>query len=285
METVLEALLYRRHIQTHEDFTQEYNRVARRVDPLAVGRGPTRSQFYRWRSRSIASFPRARHCRVLEAMFPGWDLAELFSEFTDGVDLDREAPPTAAIPHAAARYDMADVEAVYPSRTEFLQSTPPAVLFTGAKSIGMVGLSLNLLCQNYSDAAMRRIVARGCVVRCLFLDPDGGRIRERELEEGHAPGALRTLTRLNIQALDNVRRGLQNTAKGRIDIRVYDEPLRFNITVVDETRCVVQPYLPKARGVQSPTFVARKSKVDGVFHTFSDLFHAMWLAAADVAAD
>jgi hypothetical protein len=211
---------------------------------------------------------------VLEGMFPGWQASELFGQYTADMDLDREPPPAPA--PAAPHGDMADVVAVYPTRAEFLEEIPPKALFDRAKRIDMVGLSLNLLCQNYPDTALTKLVASGAVVRCLFLDPDGRHIRERESEEGLEPGALRSLTRLNVQVLEHVREGLPRNAKGSIDIRIYDEPIRFNITVVDDTRCVVAPYLPKARGVQSPTFVARKSSVDGVFSTFRDLFEAMW---------
>ncbi|WP_411156508.1 DUF5919 domain-containing protein [Nocardia abscessus] len=48
-----------------------------------------------------------------------------------------------------------------------------------------------------------------------------------------------------------------------IQIRTYDETVRFNITIVDSAICIIQPYLPRARGVESPTLVARNQSRQG----------------------
>ncbi|MEU7768581.1 DUF5919 domain-containing protein [Nocardia sp. NPDC049190] len=112
--------------------------------------------------------------------------------------------------------------------------------------------------------------------RCLFLDPTGTYIGQREAEEGHTTGVLSSLTDLNIRGLQRVQRRVRDDALGAIQIRTCDAPVRFNITIVDEELCVMQPYLPQARGVESPTFVARKSNTDGIFNTFATVFESMW---------
>ena len=106
----------------------------------------------------------------------------------------------------------------------------------------------------------------------------------REREEGLPEGHLSTLTRLNIEALRRVGGKTSPNAKGSLGIRVYDEPIRYNITIVDQAKCVVQPYLPDARGVESPTLVIEKDEtMPGLYTTFAQVFESMWDRAREVA--
>lgn len=81
-----------------------------------------------------------------------------------------------------------DVEAVYPSRSEFISKMPPHALFDDATDIRAVGLSLNLLCQQYADTRLAQLVRDGGRLRLLFLAPEGSAIRQREAEEGLPAG-------------------------------------------------------------------------------------------------
>ena len=76
--TVLKALLRERHLQEHQAFCREYDRVARRVDPGLQHSYPSKATFYRWLSGGLRKLPYPGHCRVLEAMLPGWSVEELF---------------------------------------------------------------------------------------------------------------------------------------------------------------------------------------------------------------
>ncbi|WP_010693491.1 DUF5919 domain-containing protein [Saccharopolyspora spinosa] len=180
---------------------------------------------------------------------------------------------------------MAGVTAVFATRPAFTYEMPPQKLFDDAEKISMVGLSLNLLCQQYSDKSLLERLASGTVVECLFLDPEGEHVKAREQEEGHPPGVLSTLTALNILALQRVYGKLSADARGNLRIRTYDEPVRFNIVVMDDLTCVVQPYLPDARGVESPTLVAEKQPgAPGLFETFTQVFESMWNRSKEVIA-
>lgn len=174
--------------------------------------------------------------------------------------------------------DTADLTAVYLSRPEFLHVHTPDRLFGGAASIDLSGLSLNLLCQQYPDTEISRLLESGTVIRCLFLNPDGRYVREREVEEeGHSPGLLADLTRVNMNTLQRIRDRLPQTAAANLHIRTYDEPIRFNIAVIDNATCIVQPYLPRARGVESPTLVIEKcDHAAGLFAVFSTVFDYLW---------
>ncbi|MFF0633480.1 DUF5919 domain-containing protein [Nocardia sp. NPDC004151] len=277
MGTVLKALLQQRHLQTVSAFNREYDKLAHRIDPALVGFGPKKAQFYRWLSGEISSLPYPDHCRILQAMFPNWSTAELFQQYSGNPeDLIREPH---AVAHAAKqqnKHNLADVEAVYATRLDFLRAMPPQELFKTARTVDLTGLSLNMLCQQYSDTDILRLLENGTVIRCLFLDPAGESIRAREVEEGHAPGLLTNLTDANIQTLERVRRRVTAQTPGSLLIRVYDQPIRFNITIIDSTICVMQPYLPTSRGVESPTFVSRNSGAAGLYGTFSGVFEAMW---------
>ncbi|MCP2246965.1 DUF5919 domain-containing protein [Lentzea aerocolonigenes] len=141
-----------------------------------------------------------------------------------------------------------------------------------------------MLCQQYSDKSLLDGIEEGTAIRALFLDPNGTHTAARESEEGLPAGHLSTLTRLNIEALSRLGAKVSPNAKGSVGIRVYDEPIRYNITIVDQFKCVVQPYLPDARGVESPTLVIEKDEtMPGLYTTFAQVFESMWDRAREVA--
>jgi hypothetical protein len=171
----------------------------------------------------------------------------------------------------------ADVTAVFPTRSEFIAAVSPVDLFDNASQIRAAGLSLNLLCQLYADQRLTGIVHRGTQVHGLFLDPYGTAIAQREKEEGHVVGHLSALTELNIDLLLRVRSQLPDDCRDRIKVAIYDEPIRFNITLIDDRLCIAQPYLPAIRGVDSPTLMIERADGRlGLFAAFERVFS--WLA-------
>src|SRR5487761_1152784 len=161
MATVLKTLLQQRHLQTLSAFNREYDRLANQIDQDFVGEGPKKAQFYRWLSGEVMSLPYPHHCRILEAMFPGWSATELLCEHSDQVDLTRQPQRQAPTAPTSTMARLADVHAVFATRTEFIQAFPPRELFKDAQRIDMAGLSLNLLCQQYSDTDLLRLLNGG----------------------------------------------------------------------------------------------------------------------------
>ncbi|GHH61109.1 DUF5919 domain-containing protein [Lentzea cavernae] len=54
--------------------------------------------------------------------------------------------------------------------------------------------------------------------------------------------------------------------------------------IIDQLKCLVQPYLPDARGVESPTLVIEKDEtMPGLYTTFAQVFDSMWDRAREVA--
>lgn len=177
----------------------------------------------------------------------------------------------------AGRY--ADLVGVFPDRSALQRQLPVAELVGEAVGIDAMGVSLNLLCQNYSGRDLYRIAAAGCRMRLLFLNPAGDAMKQREKDEGVKRGILSRLTTLNILHARKIRQKLAEP--GRIEIRVYDETPRFNAYLVDGDLAVVQPYLRRARGVESPSFVLRaeggaSDPRRGLFTLFQEEFEQLW---------
>jgi hypothetical protein len=170
-----------------------------------------------------------------------------------------------------------DVSHVFATRAEFAARSPPHKLLDKANRVDACGLSLNLLCQQYSTTSLRRLLDRGCVLRCLFLAPHAPVMLAREKEEGYRQGDLSALTQLNIDILVALRRSLAPDVQPRLELATYDQTMRFNLLLIDQRIGVVQPYLPFVRGLDSPTLVLRhRESADGLFPKFSEVFHALW---------
>jgi hypothetical protein len=177
----------------------------------------------------------------------------------------------------AARY--AGITAAYASRSDFLADYPAADLLAGASLIRASGLALNMICQQYATSALRDSIEDGTEMRLLFLAPGSQAMLDREIEEDYPPGACDALTRLNMGILaSQVRARLSPAAKGRLRIGVIADTLRFNILLIDGGTCVAQPYLPHARGLDSPTMMIRRTggPVRGLHETFDSLFEQQW---------
>jgi hypothetical protein len=276
---LLQVLLQQRRMHRYGIFRAEYDKAARKLDPDLVGTAPSRAQLHRWASGGLKRLPYTDHCRVLEAMFPEWTADQLFAPCPSDMPAH-----TARHDHSSARLTasdrrrdtFADVSAVFATRGEFSYAMPPHSLFDEAKEIRAAGLSLNLLCQQYPDQRLHQLVEGGTRLHCLFLDPHGEAIKAREREEGYTDRHLTTLTKLNIEVLTRLRKRLSPDAQDRLSVAVYDETIRFNITLIDGETCVMQPYLPHARGVDSPTFlIERGANGTGLYDTFEQVFTAV----------
>jgi hypothetical protein len=124
---VLKVLLQQRHLQTHTAFSREYDRIAAAIDPGLRGGWPSRAQFYRWLSGDLVGLPYADHCRILEAMFPGWRVDQLFEAHDGSIGFIPEPPASqtkpltiqpipSSVPTADQTIDQ--VVALYPHRAD-----------------------------------------------------------------------------------------------------------------------------------------------------------------------
>jgi hypothetical protein len=170
----------------------------------------------------------------------------------------------------------ADVTHVFATRGEFTSEIPPSRLFAAARKIDAAGLSLNIISQQFATASLRTLLEQDCHIRCLFLAPKGAAIHAREAEENYQGGDLAALTQLNIDILTALRRSLPVRNQRRLEIATYDVTIRFNITLVNDSIGVVQPYMPGMRGVDSPTFVLQRQGNKGLYPRYAEVFSDLW---------
>ncbi len=279
--TLLAILLEGKGLQRYGSFCVAYDKAARAMDGRPGG-APSRAQFHRWLTGDLRSIPYTDHCRVLEHMITGYSASQLFAPCPDGVIPAPARGPANGMTTQRSRQSAppaagtADVAAVFTSRSEFTASVQPNALFDGARRIRAAGLSLNLICQQVPDQDVRRLLAGGTEISCLFLDPAGDAIKVREREEEYTPGHLINLTQLNIDTMSRLRDRLAEDRRDRLRLAVYDETIRFNLILVDDHTCVAQPYMPTARGVDSPTLLIRRtSPSGGLYPVFEQVFEAL----------
>jgi hypothetical protein len=280
--TLLAVLLEERGWQRYGSFRAAYEKAARSLDrERGSSSAPSRAQFHRWLTGDLRGLPYTDHCRVLEHMLTGYSAVQLFKPCPGGIPLPSRGAASATMASATVSTvtvpgGVADVAAVFTSRSEFTAKVEPRALFDRAARIRAAGLSLNLICQQLPDQQLHRMLAEGTQLSCLFLDPGGEAITAREHEEEHAPGHLATLTRLNIEVMTRLRDRLPARTRDRVHLAVYDEAIRFNIILVDDHTCVVQPYLPQARGVDSPTIMLRRNEsAEGLYPIFEQVYEAI----------
>lgn len=276
--TVLAVLLEDRGLHRYGSFRAAYDKAAGALDKQLAHSVPSRAQFHRWLTGELRRLPYTDHCRVLEHMLAGYSAEQLFAPCPDRA-LPAPARPvretaTTTAPPGGTLAGMAGVVAVYTTRTEFAAAVDPISLFDRARRVRAAGLSLNLICQQIPDQYLRRWLSDGGELSCLFLDPDGEAIKAREAEEDHQPGSLSALTRLNIHTLGRCRDQLPAEAAGRLHLAVYDETIRLNLILSGDHTCVAQPYLPAARGVDSPTMLIRAA-AGGLFGVFEQVYEAL----------
>jgi hypothetical protein len=271
--TLLAVLLRERGQDRYGSFCAAYSKAATTLD-IRGGVPPSRAQFHRWVTGGLHALPYTDHCRVLEHMLTGYTAAQLIAPCPDRVipAPARQAGTTPA-PQMPSWLDagMAGVEAVFASRAEFASQVDPKSLIEDASEVRVAGLSLNLWCQELPDTFLLRLLSAGTRVSLLFLDPDGEATAAREREEQYEPGVLATLTRVNIGIMTRLRQRLPADDRDRLTVAVYDETIRFNLILAGNL-CVAQPYMPRARGIDSPTMLIRDTGHGGLYPVFADIY-------------
>ncbi|MFI9719942.1 SAV2148 family HEPN domain-containing protein [Streptomyces sp. NPDC052396] len=211
--------------------------------------------------------------------------ARLLGILGGGGELSGRLPVDAVEDLVGDRY--ADVVGVHPDRVRLQRQLPVEDLFGGARRLDAVGIGLNLLVQNYSGRRLVRLAESGCRARLLFLNPASSAVRRRERELGLKKGEMSRAVEMNIIHLRRVRDRLRDPAA--FEIRVFDETPRFTAYLVNgdgaDGVAVVQPYLRKARGMESPVLVLRGhsgllsegfEQEHGLFDTYREEFEGVW---------
>ncbi|GAA1187623.1 hypothetical protein F4556_005674 [Kitasatospora gansuensis] len=185
----------------------------------------------------------------------------------------------------------ADVVSVHADRVRLQRELPVEDLLEGARRLDALGIGLGMLCQNYTGKRLVRLASEGCRVRLLFLNPASSAVRRRERELGLGRGELARSIEMNIMHVRRVRARLRD--QGGFEIRVFDEMPRFTAYLVEGARPpgrrrsgdlgVVQPYLRRARGIESPALVLRGGagqepggQEPGLLEVYREEFEGVW---------
>lgn len=191
-----------------------------------------------------------------------------------------------------------DVTAVHPDRARLQRHLPPEELFTGARRLDAVGIGLGLLVQNYPGRRMIRLADSGCRLRLLFLNPASGAMRRRERELGLKRGELSRAVETGILHVRRVRSRVRDPQA--FAIHVFDEIPRFSAYFVDgdgpDGIAVVQSYLRRSRGMDTPALVLRRPGRDVVraaagageaelslFEAYAEEFESVWESSRPVS--
>lgn len=237
-------------------------------------------------ARHVVSRNRALSETVLaQAERAAQRLLELLETGT-GAAADARLPVDVVEELVGDRY--ADVVGVHPDRVRLQRQVSVEGMFGAARRLDAIGIGLNLLVQNYSGRRLVHLAESGCRVRLLFLNPASSAVRRRERELGLGRGELSRSVEMNIMHMRRVRSRLRDT--GGFEIRVFDETPRFTAYLVDgdsaDGLAVVQPYLRRSRGIESPVFVLRGPGRDikhgagggdhGLFDIYREEFEGVW---------
>ena len=180
----------------------------------------------------------------------------------------------------------ADVVSVHSDRVRLQRDLPVEELLAGARRLDAIGIGLGMLCQNFTGRRLVRLAAGGCRMRLLFLNPASSAVRRRERELGLGRGELSKSVEMNIMHMRRVRARLRDS--GGFEIRVFDETPRFTAYLVEGDRspgvAVVQPYLRRSRGMESPALVLRgtgpvsgaEDREPGLMDVYREEFESSW---------
>ncbi|SCD51020.1 hypothetical protein GA0115252_108112 [Streptomyces sp. DfronAA-171] len=243
-------------------------------------------------ARNVVSRNRALNPSVLaQAERASARLLDMLSAGT-GIPSTRRLPVDAVEDLVGDRY--ADVVAVHADRVRLLRQFPAEDLFAGARRLDAMGIGLNLLVQNFSGRRLVRLAEEGCRTRLLFLNPASSAVKRRERELGLKRGEMSRGVEMNILHMRRVRARLRDP--GAFEIQVIDETPRSNAYLVDgdtaDGVAVVQPYLRRARGMESPVLVVRgggrlvrgaAGGEGGLFDTYREEFESAWADARPVS--
>lgn len=281
---VLKVLLRQRHLQSHRAFCREYDKVAEKIDRTLKGGYPSKAQFYRWLSGELVGLPYPDHCRILEAMFPGWQVDQLFAVHIGGIEVVPEPenlPVTKTTqrspqdaedqrPAAAGNSSAGEIVAAYPYRSNFTTAAWWDLITRATKQIDLLGYTLYFLSLEHPQlvATLREKCANGCIVRVTIADPESPHVIYRDKEEDQ-PITLVARIRSTIKHFTPLV-GVDGFNVHYQDIPLYNSVYRFD----DEM--LVTPHLYATPGSAAPLLHLRKTGTGGLFSRFESHFEEVW---------
>jgi hypothetical protein len=261
---VLKVLLQQRHLQTHTAFCREYDRVAADTDRTLRGGWPSKAQFYRWLAGDLVGLPYVDHCRILEGMFPGWKVDQLFQVHDGGIEFVPEpSTPQTATPTIRPVPPTGSADQLKEARISRLwPRTNPAVLEdlvervkNAREEITVFGLTRNFYAKD-DILPLFELKASEIPVTFYVMDPhcDSRRDRYRiEPVEAAMEDPARYTREILRPLFDASQRIVPTTPLAGIRIFTFNFPCSFAMEKIDRS-CRVMLYGHGKRGTEGPMF-------------------------------
>lgn len=256
--TLLKALLRTRHWQKRSTFVREWDKIAKSIDPQLVGSWPRNAQFYRWLRGELRELPYPDACRILESMFPQYNVKDLFDPCPP------EMVASLAQKHSAAIRTTTGVDTVGQAPISGLwPRTSPEVLddlvsrvSAAHEEVSVFGLSRNFYAK---DDMLPLFESKASEIPVTFyvMDPGCESRRDRyRLEPVEA--AMEDPARYKREILRPLHAASQRiapaTPSAGLRIYTYNFPCSFSIEKIDRS-CRVMLYGHGKRGTEGPIFV------------------------------
>jgi len=296
--TLLKALLRVRHWQTRGTFARQWDRVAKKVDPNLVGCCPSHAQFYRWLSGSVRGMPYPDTCMILEAMFPGYTVQQLFQPTrisrnkllpvtstehgnnhpaVDVVKPSLTAHPMGQLKPTERDTGSPDLVTAYATRGLISRSKWNEAIRGAKKHLLLYGMAeLGYALDDAVPEMLEEASESGCEVRILLLDPDYVGIAGIDSDEGSPPGTLAARIHSALTRFHQIG----NKCGAAMQIRVYNAFPTVSIIRGDD-RMILTPYLRFFVGSNSPSLELHNTSAVRVFDRYVRHFQSTWDFAKD----
>ncbi len=258
--TLLKALLRARHWQKHSTFRKEWDKIAKTIDPQLVGTWPRHAQFYRWLRGELRELPYPDACRVLESMFPEYNVKDLFEPcppetLTELVRNNNATAPTTTA-RAVGHLEEARISNLWPRTNPDVLDDLVTRVSCARDEVTVFGLSRNFYAK---DEMLPLFESKASEIPVTFyvMDPRCGSRRDRyRLEPVEA--AMEDPTRYIREILRPLfaasQRIVPGTPSAGMRIFTYNFPCSFAIEKIDRS-CRVILYGHGKRGTEGPIFV------------------------------
>ena len=251
--TLLKELLRARHWQKHATFVREWDKVARVIDPQLKGSWPQHAQFYRWLRGDLRGLPYPDACRVLEAMFPGYRVKDLFRPCSS----DTVRNPLTK--KAAKELDPLSEVGIANAWPKTVQDSLDDLLLrvsSACEKVSIFGLTRNFYA---SDEMLPLLESKAHEIAVTFyvMDPHCDSRRDRYRIEP-AEASMEDPARYKREILRPLfaasQRISSSTPSAGLRILTYNFPCSFAIEKIDRS-CRVMLYGHGKRGTEGPIFV------------------------------
>ena len=170
-----------------------------------------------------------------------------------------------------------DTACVFDSRTSFDNCIGVQRIFSQAKDIKAIGISLNSIIMNWGTNNLIQLIQEtNCRIMFLLLDPNSSATKLREINESLFEGTIAQVTQTNINLLKRTIIELGDNGN-KLAYRLYDTTPYINMYIIDNKIIILQHYLSGLRGQESPVYVVRdEGHETGLFNTYNALFKRTW---------